>query len=279
MKSSNPTNPTNSTNLTPGNPAIHPSAIVDPTAELGENISIGPHCVIERDTVIGDNCKLGPGVIIHPHVNLGDNCTVHAHAVLGDLPQDMAFADCVSHVEIGPGNVFREYVTVHRGTKPDTVTRIGANGFFMAGSHVAHNCQIGDEVIFANGATLGGYVQVGDAAFLSGHVVVHQFCRVGRLTMLSGQSAASKDIPPFCILHNSETNIVSGINIIGMRRAGIEEDERTKVRTAFRMIFLQGKNLRKAAESAAAKYKQGPANELAQFVLESERGVCAFRRS
>jgi len=184
------------------NTTIHPSAVIDPAADIGSNVTIGPHCVIERDTVIGDDCKLGPGVIVHPYVTLGPRCTVHAHAVIGDLPQDMAFdADCVSHVEIGPDNVLREYVTVHRGTKPDTVTRIGSGGYFMASSHVAHNCQIGDKVIFANGATLGGYVSVGEAAFLSGHVVVHQFCRVGRLTMLSGQSAASKDIPPFCILH------------------------------------------------------------------------------
>ena len=257
--------------------AIHPQAFVDPKAELGTDVSVGAFAFIGAHTTIGDGCRIDPHAVIHPYTRLGRGCAVHAAAVLGDRPQDLAFdGDTVSYVEIGEECVFREGVTVHRGTKPDTVTRIGNRCFLMANSHVAHNCQLGDDVIFANGVLLGGYVEIGDRAFLSGNVVVHQFCRVGALAMLSGLSAASKDVPPYCILENSETNRLAGLNVVGMRRAGLTPDQRADVKRVFQLLFRREVNLRDAIEESATQFPNGPAAVMWQFAQASKRGVCTM---
>jgi UDP-N-acetylglucosamine acyltransferase len=178
---------------------IHPTAIVDPSAQLGQHVEIGPYAVIESDVTLGDNCRISAHVVIRRYVTMGPNCRVHPGAVIGDTPQDLAFKETdPSYVRIGAGCVFREFVTIHRGTKPETATEIGNGCYFMACSHAAHNVRVGDNVILANGALLGGYAEIGERAFLSGNVAVHQFCRVGRLAMMGGNSATSKDVPPFC---------------------------------------------------------------------------------
>lgn len=257
--------------------SIHPTANIEAGAQIGAGVSIGPFAHIERETRIGDGCVIGPHVAVLRYTTLGDACRVHAGAVLGDLPQDLAFKDAPSFVLIGRGTTIREGVTIHRGTKEGTTTRTGENCLLMANSHLAHNVQLGDKVILANGVLLAGYVEIGDGAFVSGNTAVHQFCRVGRLAMLGGLGAVSKDVPPFCVTATGSYNRVAGLNTIGMRRAGISSEDRLLARRVFRRIFLEGRNLRTAAESALAEGLSGPAQEIALFVTSSKRGICVHR--
>lgn len=256
-------------------PTIHPSASVDSTAQLSDEVIVGPQAVIEADTVIGSGCRLGPGAVIMRYTTLGAGCTVHAHAVLGDIPQDLEFADADSRVEIGPGGVFREGVTIHRGTKPGSATQVGERCFLMANSHLAHNVVLGDEVIIANGALLGGYVEVGDQAFISGNGAIHQFCRIGRLAMLGGMAGIGKDVPPFCTAASHRRNRIAGLNTIGLRRAGFTPAERSEIKQAYKWLYGGDVSTSEAVERICSEYPSGPARELADFVAGSKRGICA----
>jgi UDP-N-acetylglucosamine acyltransferase len=257
--------------------SIHPTAVVSPGARIGAGVSIGAFTVVEDGVEIGDGCRIGPHVSLLRYTKLGANCRVHDGAVLGDLPQDLAFKDAVSFVEIGPGTTIREHVTVHRGTKENTVTRTGADCFLMANSHLAHNVQLGRRVILANGVLLAGYVEVGDGAFLSGNLAVHQFVRMGRLAMAGGGGTITKDVPPFCMTANSAYNRLVGLNSVGLRRAGMPADERMALRRAFRSLFLQRVSVRAAAQELIRENREGPVREIADFILSSKRGICAHR--
>lgn len=259
-------------------PLIHPSAVISPEAKLAGNVRVGPYAVIEGPVVVGE------GSIIHPHAHLigpmtiGKNNFIGTGAVLGGAPQHLGFKGEATDIEIGDGNTFREFVTVHRamplGAGHGTgITRVGNQNLFMVGSHVAHDCVVGNECIFANSAVLGGHVVVGDRALLSGNSAVHQFCRVGRLSLLSGASASSKDIPPFWVMH--EINIVCGVNAIGMRRAGIVSHEIQAVRRAFAMIYKERLTISAAMMRMDAELGQFPAiRELLEFIRTSKRGIC-----
>ncbi|MFH1477894.1 MAG: acyl-ACP--UDP-N-acetylglucosamine O-acyltransferase [Verrucomicrobiota bacterium] len=256
---------------------IHPTAIVNSKVELGLNVTIGPFCVIDADVKIGDNVHIGPHVVILPYTTLGAGCTIHAHAVLGDLPQDMAFkTDVVSYVRIGADCTIREGVTIHRGTKPETETTVGAGCYLMANSHLAHNVRLGRQVILANGALLAGYVEVGDRAFISGNAVVHQFCRVGQLAMMSGNSAISKDLPPFCTARSSRVNMIAGLNVVGLRRAGYGAPDRLAIKRAFRTLYQSGLNVSQAIAQIRAESPSGVVMEFCEFVEQSKRGICRF---
>ncbi|MFH0953670.1 MAG: acyl-ACP--UDP-N-acetylglucosamine O-acyltransferase [Verrucomicrobiota bacterium] len=255
---------------------IHPTAIIDPGAVLGAQVSIGPFAVIEGGTAIGDHCVIGPHAVISRYTSLGPGCRVHAGAVLGDVPQDVAFKDVESYLKVGAGCIIREGVTIHRGTKAGTSTMVGDRCFLMALSHLGHNVQMGDDVIVVNGALLAGYVEVGSRAFISGHAGVHQFTRIGRLAMVSGCSAISKDVPPFCTARAASLNWIAGLNVVGMRRAGIAAGERQAVRTAFKVLYRSGLNVSQALSRLKEEFKEGPARELWEFVAASKRGICAF---
>lgn len=259
---------------------VHPSAVVDRDARIGRDVTIGPFAVVEAGTEIGDRCTIGPHASILRYTTLGEGCRVHAGAVLGDLPQDLGFKDEPSFVRIGKNVTLREFVTVHRGTKRDTVTDLGDGCFLMANAHVAHNVKLGAHVILANGVLLAGYVEVGERAFLSGHVVVHQFVRIGRLAMVGGAAGLGKDVPPFCMVGGMERNRVAGLNVIGMRRAGLSPDQRKAVKAAFRSLYLAGLNVSQAvAEIRAAAAAGSPAEEFALFVEASQRGLCRYGAS
>lgn len=255
---------------------IHPSAIIDPGAVLGAEVSVGPFAVIEGGTVIGDHCVIGPHAVIYRYTSLGPGCRIHAGAVLGDTPQDVAFKEVESYVKVGAGCIIREGVTIHRGTKPGTSTTVGDRCFLMALSHLGHNVQMGDDVMVANGALLAGYVEVGSRAFISGNAGVHQFTRIGRLAMLSGCSAISKDVPPFCTTRAASLNWIAGLNVVGMRRAGMTAEERQAVRTAFKVLYRSGLNVSQALSRLGEEFRDGPARELWEFAAASQRGICAF---
>lgn len=252
--------------------AIDPTAIVSSKAQIDPTVEIGPYAIIEDDVTIGPECRIGPHAVIRQYTRMGRGNAVHPGAVLGDLPQDRSFKPCRSYVEIGEGNVFREHCTVHRGTGPETVTRIGNDCLLMASAHVAHNCRIGDSVNIANGALVAGHVEVGDRAFISGCVLCHQFVRIGRLVMAGGGARVITDVPPFMmVLH--ETDVIS-INLVGLRRAGVGADQIAEVRGAYRLLYRSGLPFRKALEKLAA----GPVGPLVREIIDfaaapSKRGM------
>jgi UDP-N-acetylglucosamine acyltransferase len=255
---------------------IHPTALVSPEADLADNVEVGPYAVVEGPV------RLGPGCVLRPHVHLigpltvGRDNQLFTGAVLGECPQHIKYNGEPTSVEVGDGNVFREHVTVHRGTNHSWVTRIGSHNFFMANSHVAHDCAVGSHCILANGAVLGGHVTLADNVYLSGNAAVHQFVRIGRLALLSGVSATTKDIPPFCIQQRIDT--VVGVNVVGMRRAGFSHAEIDAVRRAFHIIFREGLVI----PNALARMEQelgafAPVREMVAFIRESKRGICLMR--
>jgi len=254
--------------------AIHPTAVIEDGARVGADVDVGPFAYIAAGAQIGDGCHIGPHTTIYGHTTLGSGCRVHAGAVLGDLPQDFGFEDGESFVRIGDGCAIREGVTVHRGSKPGTETVIGSRCMLMAFSHFAHNVQLADDVIVANGALLAGYVSVGPRAFISGNVAVHQFARVGRLAMLGGGAMISKDVPPFCTMRPAMENAVAGLNVIGMRRAGVSPADRAAVKRAFKLLYHSGLNVSQAQEQLGEQFSDGPAREIHDFIAESERGIC-----
>lgn len=256
--------------------SIHPTAVIDAKAVLGRNVTVGPFAVIEESVTIGDDCIIGPHVTILRHTSLGKGNHVHAGAVLGDAPQDLGFKGDPSYLRIGDGNRIREHVTLHRGTKPGTVTEIGNDCFLMSHVHLAHNSRLGNRVIIANGTMLGGYVEVGDRAFISGNVVIHQFVKIGGGAMVGGAAGLSKDVPPFCLVQSMGRNLIQGLNVVGARRAGLSVDERKQIKEAFKILFLSGLNVSQAVAQLKAKFTVGPAAEFTAFVERSERGLCRY---
>lgn len=258
---------------------LHPTAIIDSSAELGEGVEVGPYSIIGPDVVLGAGTVVGPHAVIHRYTTLGPRCRVHAHTSLGDLPQDMAFKDVPSYTRVGEGVVLREGVTIHRGTKEGTTTVVGDGCFLMANSHVAHNCVLGRQVILANGVLLAGYVEVGDKVFISGNAAVHQFVRIGRLAMVGGESSLSVDLPPFCVARTGGVNTLAGLNTVGLRRGGLSSAERLAVRAAYHRIFLSALNRRDALATLRSEQPAPVVLELLDFIAASKRGVCRPRHA
>jgi UDP-N-acetylglucosamine acyltransferase len=257
---------------------IHPAAIVDPTAKIGRDVAIGPYAVVGARVVIGERSTIESHVVIDTDVTLGTGNFVGHAAIIGTAPQDLSFsADRKTHVSIGNDNVIREHCTIHRGSAEGSATKIGDKNFLMAGAHIGHNCAIGNSVIIANNCLLGGHVSVGDAAFLGGGCVFHQNICVGRLAITQGASAFSKDIPPFVIA--AERNYVFGLNVVGLRRAGLSASDRDEIKAAFRLIYTSGLNLAQAIEKAATMKFGAAASEFLDFVASAKkRGICPLKR-
>ncbi|MGI9089175.1 MAG: acyl-ACP--UDP-N-acetylglucosamine O-acyltransferase [Chthoniobacterales bacterium] len=258
---------------------IHATAIVEEGAQLGAEVEIGPFAVIGAEVVIGDGSVIQSHAVLEGAVRIGKKNLVGHGAIIGGAPQDLSFnPETRSAIEIGDRNVIREHCTIHRGTAPESVTAVGDDNFLMAGAHLGHNCQIGHRVIIANNCLLGGYVRVDDGAFLGGGSVFHQFMHVGRLAMIQGRSGFSKDIPPFVIA--AEVNFACGVNVVGLRRAGLTKAEREDVRRAFRLLYRSGSNTRQALEQADAAEFGPAAREFFDFVRNArKRGVVAYRET
>ncbi len=257
---------------------IHKTAIIDPKAEIDSTVDIGPNVIIDKNVRIGPDTKIFAGAYITGHTTIGRNNEIHMGSIIGHDPQDFAFdKNIISFVEIGNYNIIREYCTIHRGTKPETKTLIGNNNYLMGGTHVAHNVSIGNNVITANYAVFGGYVTIDDNAFISGGAMVHQFVRIGRLAILSGNSRFSHDLPPF--LMGLERNSVAGVNIVGLRRAGITKQAVKEIKKAYTLLYLSGLLLQKALEKMEAeKFKTEEAVEFISFLKSRKRPVARHRK-
>jgi len=252
--------------------SIDSTARIAPDAELADGVEVGPGVIIEGPSRIGAGTRIQAHAYIGPYTTIGTGNLISFGAVIGHEPQDYAFSGEPSYTVIGDHNIIREYVTIHRGTKPGSVTRVGDHNFLMGLTHMAHNSSLGNHVILINGALVGGYVSVADRAIISAHCIIHQFCRVGRLALMRGLSRTSRDVPPFCIMDGTHT--VRGLNRVGLRRAGFGQEQIAALRQAFKILFAQRVNLSAAMARVEAEVPLTPeVQELLTFICESTRGV------
>ncbi len=253
--------------------AIHPTAVVSPNAEIGKNVEIGPYAIIDDDVRIGDDCFIDAHVKIGQYTTIGPRCRIYFGAFVGAEPQDHRFYKGIqSYTEIGSDTVIREYVTIHRPPFEFLKTTIGNHVLLMAFVHLGHDVIIGDRVTIANNTALSGHVQVGPGAVISGFVLVHQFCRIGALAMIGPTARIGQDIPPFCMLR--ETNFITGPNTIGLRRAGMSNEQRLAIRKAIRTFFFEGLNAKNALEQIEREEKLLPEVRMfVNFIKESHRGI------
>ena len=252
---------------------IHPTAIVDPAAEIGAGTIIGPYCIISAGVVLGPECWLQNHVTLNGPTRAGARNKFYASCSIGQQSQDLKYAGEPTHLEIGDENVFREFVTVNRSTTADGKTQIGSRGNFLAYSHIAHDCVVGDAVIFSNNGTLAGHVQVADQVIMGGLTAVHQFCRIGRLAITGGCSKIVQDIPPFMIADGNPAEI-RGINLVGLERNGLSPESVKSIKEAFRLLYRSKHNTRQAIESVRSEVPSTPeVTQILEFIEKSERGI------
>ena len=252
---------------------IHPTAIVDPGARLGADVRVGPYCVIGAEVEVGDGCRLQHHVTLEGPSTTGAENVFYAYASIGQQSQDLKYRGEPTHLRIGDGNTFREFVTVHRGTAPESYTRVGSRGNFLAYSHVAHDCVVGDGVIFSNNGTIAGHVEVEDYAVIGGLTAVHQYCRIGRHAITGGCSKIVQDVPPFMIADGNPAR-VRGVNQIGLERHGFGEESVRRLREAYRLLYRSKMNVKQAVEEIR-KTLWGAAEieQLVGFIESSGRGI------
>jgi UDP-N-acetylglucosamine acyltransferase len=253
---------------------IHETAIIHPSAKLAPDVKVGAF------TLIGENVEIGSGCVIHSHVvikgptRIGKNNRFFQFGSIGEECQDKKYAGEVTHLEIGDNNVFREFVTVHRGTIQDqSLTKIGSNNLLMSYVHVAHDCVIGNDNILANSATIAGHVHVGDNVILGGMTAVHQFCKIGSHSFTGGGCIVLRDIPPFVMVNGIE-NTPAGINSEGLRRRGFDKDVILQIRRAYKVLYRNGNRADEAVVQLREMAKQTKeVGLMAEFVASSTRGI------
>src|SRR5438270_947546 len=251
----------------------HPSAIVDPRAELGAGTRVGPYCVIGSDVVLGPNCWLQHHVTLCGPMKAGAKNKFFAYCSIGQQTQDLKYSGEPTYLEIGDENTFREFVTVNRSTTSEGKTRIGNSGNFLAYSHIGHDCTVGDCVVFSNNGTLAGHVQVGDNAVMGGLTAVHQFCRLGRFAITGGCSKIVQDVPPFMIADGNPAK-VRGVNVIGLERNGYSADAIKAIKEAFRLVYRSKYNTRQAIQAIQQELPATPeVSQIVEFIQTSERGI------
>jgi UDP-N-acetylglucosamine acyltransferase len=254
---------------------IHPTAVVSPRARIGANVRVGPYAVIEEDVTVGEGCEIASHVVIKRFTTLGCRNRVYEHAVLGGLPQDVKFRDEESRLVVGDDNLIRESVTLHRASGEGCETRVGSRNFMMIGTHVAHNCLIGDDNIFANGVALAGHITVEDHVFLSNNVGCHQFVRLGRYAMVGGKSKIVQDVLPFFTTDGNPPR-VRGLNSIGLRRAGFDAPSRRALKNAYQLLFRRGLGLEDAL-TQMGQLRDEHVDHLISFIRQSQRGFTRER--
>lgn len=252
---------------------IHPTAIIDSQAEIDPTAQIGPYVVIDGPVKIGAETTIGPFTRIMGHTTIGERCYIHSHVIIGDVPQDLSYQGERSFCILGDDIEIREGATIHRATGAGNSTILGDGCYLMCNAHVGHNCELEKGVVLTNGCLLGGYVYIGEKAIISGNAAVHQFCRIGTLSMISGLSKIAQDVPPF-MMADQMGNIIA-TNLIGLKRAGYNADQRREVKDAFRILYRDGLTLTNAMQILLAKDSSPALEPLITFLTEtSSRGLC-----
>jgi UDP-N-acetylglucosamine acyltransferase len=249
---------------------IHPTAILSPRADVAGDARIGPYVVIEDYVVIGEGCEIAAHAVVKRFTTLGRGNRVYEHAVLGGEPQDIKFRNEPSRLIIGDDNLIREYATLHRASGEGEATRVGSRNFLMIGVHIAHNCSVGDDNVFANGAALAGHITVEDHVFLSNNVGCHQFVRLGRYAMVGGKSKIVQDVLPFFITDGNPAR-ARGLNAVGLRRAGFPGEARRALKKAYQLLFRSALPLTDAL-AQMAQLNDAHVNHLIDFIRDSPRG-------
>lgn len=254
---------------------IHPTAVVHPGADLEPGVRVGPFAVIGDAVRIGAETEIGPHAVLEGPLEIGPRCRIFAGAVIGYPPQDLKWNPAThSGVRIGEGTTVREYVTIHRATTPDGWTAIGRDCYLMAQSHVAHDCRVGDGVILTGFTGLTGFVEVGDRAVISGLSGIHQFVRIGTLAFVAGCTRLPQDVPPYFLVEGNPAE-VRGVNIVGLRRAGVPREVRLNLQRAHRLLYRSGHGPAKALELIRAEIEPSPEiDRLCEFIASSKRGIC-----
>ena len=252
---------------------IHPTAQISPDARLAEDVTVGPYAIIDGPAVIGPRCEIGGQVWIHGEVTMGSMNKVGYGSILGADPQDLAFdPEARTGVVLGEDNVLREYVTIHRATEEGGSTMVGDGNFLMTGVHLGHDVIMGDRNILANNVLLAGFVEMGNSVVIGGGSAFHQFIRIGDYAMVGGLAGPSKDVPPYCVVR--QTNRLAGLNAIGLRRGGIGPEERKEIKSAYALLFQGGLALSTAVEKADSREWGSAAQKLIEAVRNpSRKGV------
>lgn len=255
-------------------PEIAPTAIVSPCAKIAENVLIGPFSIVEDEVEIGAGCVIDSHVVVKRYTTLGANNRLHPGVQLGTDPEDKKFSSAVrSYLRIGSGNVFREYSSVSRGTPAESATVIGDNNYIMVGVHVAHNCQLGSDIVICNNCSLGGFVEIEDGAFLSAGVLVHQFGKIGRLAMISGNTGVNLDVPPYVVAAEFRA-AARGLNLVGLKRAGLSAEAIAQLKQAYRILYRSRLPLEDALKQIESELTSAETRHFAGFIRRSERGIC-----
>lgn len=255
---------------------IHPTAIVDPKAEIAEGVQIGPYSVIEKDVVIGEGTKIGAHAVIGEGTRIGKQCQIYQFASVGEAPQALVYKGEKTSLILGDQNIVREFVTLNRGTaQGGGKTVIGNGNLFMAYAHVAHDCVIGNRIILANGATLAGHIELEDHAIIGGLSAVHQFCRVGIHAFVSGMTGIAQDLPPFMLASGSRAKLY-GLNTVGLKRFNFSDVTIRALKKAYRIIFRSSLTLTKAVKTVEEDdiFSIPEVKHLLDFIQHSKRGIC-----
>lgn len=253
---------------------INPTSFVHPKAQLGQNVTIGPYCTVSSGAVIGDNTNLHSHVVIDGNTTIGSNGKIFPFACVGLQSQDLKFREGnICYTEIGDNCIIREHVTIHAGTEDGTKTVIGNNCAFLAVSHVAHNCQLGDNIILSHNAIIGGHVHVGDYANIGAQSAVHQFVRIGRHALIAGVARVTQDVAPYTIAEGSPA-IMRIVNTVGLKRAGFTSEQINDINTTFKILFKRGHRLEEAVKILQEQYGGSDlVQEMITFIQQSERGL------
>lgn len=252
--------------------AVHPTAIVDPRARIGPGTRIGPYCVIDGPVELGPGNEILAHSVILGRVRIGARNRIGPHACIGTAPQSVGRVPEDTGVVIGDDNVIREFATVHRSLDPARPTRMGSDNFIMSGGHVAHDCVLGDGCVLTNGAFVSGHCEIGDRVNISSPVGVHQFVRIGRLALLSAGAQVGMDVPPYMLVEGRNT--VRGLNVVGMKRAGIGPEARRQIKQVFRVLYRSGLTLPQALDALDAEDLLPEAREIVAFCrAPSRRGI------
>ncbi|HCY87211.1 MAG TPA: acyl-[acyl-carrier-protein]--UDP-N-acetylglucosamine O-acyltransferase [Desulfobacteraceae bacterium] len=253
---------------------IHPTAIVDPSAQIDDNVTIGPYAIINSDVRIGAGTTIGPHATVENYVTIGENCQIFQYASIGGAPQDLKFHGEKSYLKIGSGSIIREFVTINRGTEVGGgLTEVGERNYLMAYTHIAHDCKTGKGVILANNSTLAGHIEIGDFATIGGLVAIHQFVKIGDYAYIGGKSAVVKDIPPYVIAAGDRATL-HGLNNVGLKRHNFQKSTLQQLKKVYRIFFRIGLTVAQAQERAKAEVEQVPeVMAFMKFIKESNRGV------